>query len=79
MCGKLLGSIAPEFLDDRGIGLPKTTGHATACRFEFGVYALGAGYRAKKKSSWRIGALPKRLHESIFQLVNQDVSIRFNF
>ena len=27
----------------RGIGLPKTAGHATARRLEFGVDALGAG------------------------------------
>lgn len=32
-----------------GIGLPKTAGHATACRFEFGGYALGAGLQGGEK------------------------------
>ena len=40
-----------------GIRLPKTAGHATACRLEFGVDALGAGLQGEKRSSWRMGLL----------------------
>ena len=32
-----------------GIGLSKTAGHATACRFEFGGYALGAGLQGEEE------------------------------
>lgn len=36
-------------VDQGGVGLPKTAGHATARGFEFGGYALGAGLQGLEK------------------------------
>ena len=48
-----------------GIGLPKTAGHATAHRFEFGVDALGAGLQGGEKV--KLAHEPIQFHKEEFQ------------